>query len=171
MRMTTHFYTLLLTALLTTAVAQASESGSMIKADELKAEPYRDAKTLGKLTSGDKLTILKKDGGWLRVKSARGTGWVRMLSVRRGTAGKASSNNVSGLAGLASGRSGTGKVVATTGIRGLNEEELKAAKFNEAEIKLAESYLTSRSEAQTFARKGKLKSRSMDYLPDPGENK
>ncbi len=95
-----------------------------------------------------------------------------MLSVRRGTAGKSSAGNeVTGLAGLASGRAGTGKVVATTGIRGLNEEELKAAKFSETELKLAESYLTTRSEAQAFANKGKLKARSIDYLPNPGENK
>ncbi len=174
MRMTTHLGALLLTALLAMPVAYAGESGSMIKTDELKAEPFRDAKTVAKLAGGDKVDILKKDGGWLQVKSAQGSGWVHMLSVRRGAARKSSSGNeVAGLAGLASGRAGTGKVVATTGIRGLNEEELKAAKFNETELKLAESYLTSRSEAQTFANKGKLKARSMDYLPDPsaGESK
>jgi len=117
----------------------------------------------------DKVEILKKDGGWLKVKSGKGSGWVRMLSIRRGVAVKGSSSNeLSGLAGLASGRAGTGKVVATTGIRGLNEEELKAAQFDEKEIKLAESYLTSRAEAETFAARGKLSARAIDYLPEAG---
>lgn len=158
---------LLAALLLTIPLVQAAESGAAIKPDELKAEPFRDARTVGKLATGDKVDILKKDGGWLQVKSAKGSGWVRMLSIRRGEARKSSAGaEVAGLAGLASGRAGTGRVVATTGIRGLNEEELKAAKFNESEVKLAESYLTSRADAQKFAAKGKLKAQQMDYLPD-----
>lgn len=163
---------LLATLLLTIPLAEAGESGAAIKADELKAEPFRDAKTVGKLVAGDKIDILRKDGGWLMVKSAKGNGWVRMLSIRRGEARKSSAGaEVAGLAGLASGRAGTGRVVATTGIRGLNEEELKAAKFNETEVKLAESYLTSRTDAQKFAAKGKLATHQMDYLPDTGETR
>lgn len=156
----------LLLALLLTPLAQAGESGATVKADELKVEPFRDAKTVAKLAAGDQVEILNKDGGWLQVKSAKGSGWVRMLSIRRGAARK-SSSGVAGLAGLASGRAGTGRVVATTGIRGLNEEELKLAKFNEAEVKMAESYLTSRADAQKFAGKGKLQARKLDYLPEP----
>lgn len=160
--------TLLFVALLLTPLARAGESGATLKADELKAEPFRDAKTIAKLAAGDPVEILDKDGGWLRVKSAKGNGWVRMLSIRRGAARK-SGSEVSGLAGLASGRAGTGHVVATTGIRGLNEEELKLAKFNEKELKAAESYLTSRADAQKFSGKGKLQARAMDYLPEPGD--
>ncbi|TAN72610.1 MAG: SH3 domain-containing protein [Gallionella sp.] len=156
--------------LLAMPIAHAGENGVTIKADELKAEPFRDAKTVGALAAGDKVEILKKDGGWLQIKSAKGNGWVRMLSVRRGGARKtAAGGELAGLAGLASGRAGTGRVVATTGIRGLDEEELKAAKYDETELKLAESYSTSRAAAQKFAAKGKLVARSMDYLPDTGE--
>ena len=160
---------ILLAALLLAApFAHAGESGATVKAEELKAEPFRDAKTIGKLAAGDKVDILKKDGGWLQVKSTKGSGWVHMLSIRRSAARKVSAAaEVAGLAGLASGRAGTGRVVATTGIRGLDEEELKAAQFNESEVKLAESYVTSRVDAQKFASKGKLVARKMDYLPDP----
>lgn len=163
-----YLHVLLAAVLLAAPATHAGESGAAVKADALKAEPFRDAKTVGKLTAGDKVEILKKDGGWLQVKSARGSGWVRMLSIRRGEARKSSTGSeIAGLARLASGRAGTGRVVATTGIRGLNEEELKAAKFNEAELKLAESSLTSRAEAKKFAAKGKLSARKLDYLPDP----
>lgn len=156
---------ILLITLLPISLAHAGESGTLIKADELKAEPFRDAKTLAKLAVGDKVDIVKKEGGWLNVKSAKGSGWVRMLSVRRGTAAGKGTAGASALASLASGRAGTGKVVATTGIRGLNEEELKAAKFDEAEVKQTESFLTTRAEAQKFAAKGKLKAQKVDYLP------
>jgi uncharacterized protein YgiM (DUF1202 family) len=151
--------------------AQAGESGAAIKADELKAEPFRDARKVGSLAAGDKVEILKKDGGWLQVKSARGSGWVKMLSIRRGEARKSSAGSeIAGLAGLASGRAGTGRVVATTGIRGLNEEELKTAQFSEAELKFADTFTSTRPEAQAFAAKGRLASRKLEYLPEPARS-
>ncbi|MBY0576892.1 MAG: SH3 domain-containing protein [Gallionellaceae bacterium] len=157
---------LTLAALLLSGALHAAESGTALKSDDLKAEPFRDAKTVATLTSGDKVDILNKDGGWLQVNSAKGKGWVRMLSIRKGDAHKGS-GDTSGLLGLASGRAGTGKVVATTGIRGLNEEELKSAKFNGEELKRAESYASSKPEAAKFAASGKLAARPFDYLAAP----
>ncbi len=142
-----------------------TESGSALKADDIKTEPFRDAKKVGSLASGDKVEILTKDGGWLKVKSQKGNGWVRMLSIRKTGSGKAA-NNAGGLLALASGRAGTGKVVATTGIRGLSEEELKSAQFNAEQLTLAESYGVSQVQAQQFAAQGKLKARTMDYLQE-----
>lgn len=144
----------------------AVEAGVAIKSEAIKSEPFSDAKTLATLGVGEKVNIFSKDGGWLNIKSAKGNGWVRMLSIRKGDAKKEKSLADS-FKGLASGRSGTGKVVATTGIRGLNEEELKSAKFDANELNLAESYTTSRVDAQNFAYKGNLKPRSLDYLPLP----
>ena len=60
----------------------------VLKTDNLMAEPFRDAKTVGSLATGDNVEILKKQGGWFQVKSAKGSGWVRMLSIRRGEARK-----------------------------------------------------------------------------------
>src|SRR5512142_11003 len=123
---------LALAGLFATVPVYAAQTGSLLKADQLRAEPFRDANAVATLGPGDKAEILERRGGWFRVKTAKGTGWVRMLSVRRGEPAKASAeSDVSGLLGLASGRAGTGKVVATTGIRGLNEEQLKAAKYSE----------------------------------------
>lgn len=152
--------------LLAIGTALAAQEGIALKADALKAEPFRDAKTVGSLATGDRVEILRKQGGWFQVKSARGSGWVRMLSVRRGEA-RRGDGDAAGLLGLASGRAGTGRVVATTGIRGLSEEQLKEAKYNESEVQKAESYTTTRAEARQFAASGKLVSRKVDYLPTP----
>ena len=152
--------------LLALSPARAVETGTLIKADTLRAEPFGDAKAVVTLATGVKVDILQKNGGWLQVKSAKGKGWVRMLSVRRGAAAQ-KPGAATGVLALASGRAGTGKVVATTGIRGLNEEELKTAAFNEAELKLAESYATKAGDARAFAKLGKLTARPVDYLPSP----
>lgn len=160
---------LVLAAMLLAAPGLYAESGAALKPDAIRAEPYSDARSVGKLAVGDKVEIVTRKGGWMQIKSARGNGWVRMLSIRRGEARKTSTTGeLAGLLGMASGRAGTGKVVATTGVRGLSEEELKSAKYDEGEIKLLHSYTTSRAEAQSFAAQGKLVPREMDYLPEPG---
>lgn len=148
-----------------TTNAWAGESGTTLKPDEIKAAPFRDAKAVGTLNRGDTVDILKRQGGWYQVTSAKGNGWVRMLSVRKGEARKA--NEVTGLAGLASGRAGTGKVVATTGIRGLSEEDLKTAQFNESEVNAVEAQTVSKNDARRFAERAKLKSSRFDYLAKP----
>jgi len=147
------------------AASTTAESGTALKADDIKAEPFRDAITLASVALGDKLEILQRDGGWLQVNSNKGKGWVRMLSVRLGDASKSSAST--GVLGLASGRAGTGKVVSTTGIRGLSEEELKSASFNEAEVTLDESYASSKSDAAAFAAQAKLVARPFNYLAAP----
>lgn len=162
--MNTKQLSLTLAALLLSGALHAAESGTALKGDDIKAEPFRDAKTVATLATGDKVDIVKKNGGWYQVNSAKGRGWVRMLSIRKGDARK-SGGSASGLLALGSGRAGTGKVVATTGIRGLNEEELKAAKFDEAELKRAESYANDKKAAAKFAAAGKLTTRPFDYLP------
>jgi hypothetical protein len=86
-----------------------------------------------------------------------------MLNLRRGAATKRSID-AEGVLGLATGRSGTGQVVATTGIRGLTEEELKKASFNESEVKKVESFTVSQEAAKTFAAEGKLSVQKVDDL-------
>jgi len=166
MNMTRIMAALLVTLMLSVSTTLAEEAGTALKADDLKAEPFRDAKTIGSLTAGDNVEILKKQGGWFQVKSTKGSGWVRMLSIRRGEARKGS-GDATGVLGLASGRAGTGSVVATTGIRGLSEEELKAAKYNETELKKAESFAATEAEARRFAAEGKLVARKVEYLSAP----
>lgn len=152
-------------ALLAATAAGATETGTALKNDSLRAEPYGDARSVGSLTRGDKLDILDKKGAWLKIKTTQNSGWVRLLSVKRGALGK--SNDAAGVLGLATGRSGTGQVVSTTGVRGLNEEDLKAARFSEDEIRKLEGNGISSAEAQQFAAAGSLKPRKLDYLPAP----
>lgn len=156
--------------LLATHLAWAGESGSAIKADSLRDQPFQDAKVTAQIAKGEHADILKSSGGWSQVKTAKGTGWVRMLSLRRDAARNTATSG-SSLSTLAAGRSGTGKIVATTGIRGLNEEELKAAQYNEGEVTLTESYSSTKTEAQKFALAGKLVAQKVDYLPAPGGEK
>ena len=155
-----HLKLLILYALASPILGLAGETGTALKLDSLRAEPFADAKTVGSLTKNDSVEILTKKGAWLQVKSKKNTGWVRLISVKRGGA----SISGSSVADVASGRTGTGKVVSTTGIRGLSAEELKAAKFNEDEMKKMESHTISASDGQSFASAGGLSATKMTYL-------
>lgn len=152
---------LLLALLLLPMISMAAEMGTALKDDNIRAEPYADAKMTGKFTRGDKLEILSKQGAWLKIKTSSNTGWVRLLSVKRTTSG----GNASGVLDVASGRAGTGQVVSTTGVRGLSEEGLKDAKFNEVEVKKLESYTLSAAQGQQFANSGGLKAIKFVALP------
>jgi Bacterial SH3 domain len=152
----------LLIALATSIHVLAGEAGTALKADILRAQPFADAKSVGNLNKNDAVDIVTKKGAWLQVKTKSKTGWVRILSVKRGSA----SNSGSSVADIASGRTGTGKVVSTTGIRGLSAEELKAAKFNEDEMKKMESYTLTAADGQKFAAAGGLASNKLAYLKE-----
>jgi hypothetical protein len=149
-------------ALLLANISMAAETGSALKNDSIRFEPFADAKVTGTLNRGDSLEIISKKGAWLQVKSKKNAGWVRLLSVKRGSS--SSSKQVGGVLAAVNGRAGTGQVVSTTGVRGLNAEELKAAKFNESEVKALESYTQSAEQGHQFANAGKLKTISFANL-------
>lgn len=148
-------------------VAAAADTGTLTRAETLRLKPFADAAAVAPAASGAKLDILARNGGWYQVKSAGKTGWVRMLSVRRSAA--ASGSSVAGIAGVVSGRTGTGKVTTTTGVRGLDTEDLTTAAFDEAQIAKAEQYRVSRKDADAFAKQGKLTTRDAAPLPAPAK--
>ena len=161
---------IIVAALLATWIggAAAQEAGVALKGDDIKAEPFKDAKTVGSINKGDALSILAKQSGWLRVKAGGKEGWVCMLSVRRGAPGKTDAGKeLAGISGVATGRTDTGQVVSATGVRGLSAEELKAAEYSEEEVKRAEGNAVAAADAQQFAKGGKLVARTVAFLPEP----
>lgn len=148
-------------------LALAADPATMSRADSLRATPFADGKVVAPLAAGAKLDIVTRQGGWYQVKAGGKTGWVRMLSVRRAQA--ATGSNLKGLASVASGRAGTGTVSTTTGVRGLDAQELATAEFNEAEVAQAEKYRTGAATAAAFAKAGKLVVRDVQPLPAPAK--
>jgi len=162
-----HILRILTFAILLLPGLSLAETGIALKNDQIRAEPYSDAKVAGSIARNDKVEILTRKGAWLNIKTPRTKGWVRLLSVKRGSA--SSGTSASDVLGLASGRSGTGKVVATTGVRGLNEEDLKSAKFDESQVKTLEGYTQTVAQGQKFASGAGLKAAKLEYLPAPAQ--
>lgn len=143
-----------------------AETGAALKDDQLRAAPFADAQSTGSIKRGQSVEINEKKGAWLNISAGSAKGWVRLLSVKRGTS-SSSTASASDVLNVASGRAGTGKVVATTGIRGLSAEELKSASFNEAEIQQLERYTQTPEQGQSFAAQGGLNSVNFKTLKAP----
>lgn len=143
-----------------------AESGSALKDDQLRSDPFADAKTTGSIKRGQSVDIVEKKGAWLKISAGSNKGWVRLLSVKRGSS-TGSGSSASDVLNVASGRAGTGKVVATTGIRGLSAEELKSASFNEAEVQQLERYTQTSDQGNGFANQAGLSAVSFKLLKAP----
>jgi hypothetical protein len=142
-----------------------AEPAVMTRADSLYEKPFADAKVLGRVPAGQSIDIQKRAGAWYQVKAVGKLGWARMLSVRRTAPAAAAS--AGSLTQVATGRAGTGHIVATTGVRGLDEETLRDAAFSEAAVAAAERYRVSPAEAEQLARAQGLAPRPIPPLPTP----
>jgi hypothetical protein len=146
----------LLALLLLCPLLAIAEPATVIRASELKKEPAADAATIAELPENAALEALERKGGWTRVKSASGEGWVRMLALRFGAPGAAKQGD-SGVAQLFNAaRTGSSGTQVTTGVRGLDEAMLANAQPNKAELEKMSQFAATPEAAAGFAAKGKL---------------
>lgn len=158
-----YLYALILYASLATPV-YAWQVAYTVRNTEIKQLPYSDAKTVGTLNEKTSVNVMLRQGGWVKINSGKGNGWVRMLSLRGdSTARKPGDNGLQSMLNV--GRSGSSGITMTTGVRGLSEEDLKNARPNPEEFEKLEKYAVNKAKAEKFARDAKLKNQQLDYLP------
>lgn len=159
---------LILTACSLALPALAAETATLLKDDSLRGKPFLDAPVQASLKRGTSVAVLKKQGAWAQIKAGSQAGWLRSLSLKSGKAVLPSSS----LASVNSGRLGSGKIVNTTGIRGLDNEAdgskatLSEARFDAAALAKARALTVSSAEAASFAKAGKLKARPLGWLAE-----
>lgn len=149
-----------------TASSAMAASGVMLKDDDLRNAASAGAASVGRVDKGARVEVLGRQGGWTQVSAGGRKGWVRILSVRAESGADAGA----GLAGLleaGSRRGDSSRVVATAGLRGLNEEELRSARFDAKELMSLDRYQVDRAAAEHYARAVGLRSQDVGYLPAP----
>lgn len=135
----------------------AAEPATVIRATELKKSPATDAPTLAELAETTLVEALERRGGWTRIKAQAGEGWVKMLSLRYGATDAASRRGDSGISQLFNvARTGSSGTQVTTGVRGLEAEQIANAAPNAAELKKMRKFASSPEAAAGFAAQGKL---------------
>jgi len=153
----------ILVLLLLLPLIAAAEPASVIREVEMKQAPATDAATLATLPENTAVDALERKGGWTRVKTSAGEGWVRMLSLRLGgaTTPKPGASGLTQAFNVA--RSGTSGTQTTTGVRGLDAEQIANAQPNPAELAKLEKFAADRDAATSFATQGKLSPTSVAY--------
>lgn len=147
------------------ASAQAA-SGTVLRTDKLYSQPSATASVAGSAAKGASVTILAKQGGWLRVNAGSTTGWMRLLSVRVGAGGLGGSG-LGDVVGAATTRSDPSRVVAVAGLRGLNEEDLKQATFNAEEMARLDKLMVTAAQSKSFASQAGLVAIQVPALAAP----
>ncbi len=149
-----------------TAGTAALMTGKVFIDINLLDAPNNAGKIVESLDANTPVTIQQRQSSWSQVATATNTGWVPTLTIRIVSATQ--QGNVDGATDIVTERMGgvgTGKtVVATFGIRGIDEEKLKTAKLDEEQLTLLESYQVSKGEAAQFSRSAALKSKKIDYF-------
>jgi hypothetical protein len=150
---------------MSSCAAQAADTASIVRSTELKAKPFIDAATLATLSENQQVNVLLRDASWYKVKAQGPDGWVKMMSLRFPTSPSASSSGSSSSSFLGA-AIGSNRSTSTTGAKGLSKEDLQTAQPNPALLKTANAYATNKTDAQQFAREGKLVAQRVNYFED-----
>ena len=147
--------------LLVTSTAVAAENGYVIRPADLMDQPFIDAAKSGSLTANEAVEIVQRQGAWVRVAVGGKTGWVRMLNMRMGAATLPDSKGKTNTSFLTTGSSGH---TVTTGVKGLDEENIRNATPNAAELDTLNALGATPDDAKALAASDKLTENQVDYL-------
>jgi Bacterial SH3 domain len=159
-------------SLLLTAAAHAGEKGQVIRAGDMMAQPFIDAAKVGPVTANQPVTIVARRGGWINVEAGGKSGWVRTLNLRleaaagvpgAASAQKGSVNPLSLLRTNSSGRT------VTTGVKGLDEEDIRNATPDPAQLAQLNALAVADADARASAERNKLKETQIEYLKAKGK--
>ena len=150
----------------------AQEQAFTNRATELRDRPGLEGKLLDSLNENLAVKVLQRQGGWTRVEANQKQGWVRVFHLRFPSTVETSSSGGGALSGLTSvfgfgnrNQPQTSKV-ATIGIRGLSEEELKNASPNPDAVRKLQSFRSDKAAAERFAREAKLNAQQVAYVAE-----
>lgn len=156
----------LLAALAAGLLAAAPTAAQKVTVEQntpLYSEPRMESSQVAQLQQGTAGEVIGKQGVWLNLKTAAGTGWLFSFSVRFESQGAGSSGSGSAL-GRVFGPRRSPSVTSTIGVRGIEEEDLKGATFDAQQMKLLDGYATSKGAAEKAARGAGLSRASVEYL-------
>jgi hypothetical protein len=157
--------------ILAASLAWAQEQAFTNRATDLKDKA--EGATLRSLPENTEVKVLARSGGWTKVEAGGQQGYVRVFHLRFPAVAETASSSGGALSGLGSAL-GFGRqrsqstTIATTGIRGLSQEDLKNASPDAAALQRMHSYRADAAGAERFAREGKLSAHNVDYAEGGG---
>ena len=151
--------------LATLALSVLAQQVVVEKDSDLRGAASHSAPVVGKVKQGTNGEVTDKSGAWVNLKTPDAAGWLFSFNVRFAGSGAAGGGDGgSGLVSRLTGPRTNVSVTSTLGTRGIEEEDLKQGTFNAGEMKILDSYATTKDAAQEAARAAGLEAASIAYL-------
>lgn len=147
--------------LLVALPAFAAEKGYIIRATDLMEKPFIDAGKTGTVAANEPMDITLRQGAWIQVQGGGKSGWVRALNLRMGSAIPPDPKGRTNASLLTTGSSGR---TVTTGVKGLDEENIRNASPSAAQLDELNTLGASPEQARALAASDKLQENSVNYL-------
>ncbi|MCL1633148.1 M48 family metalloprotease [Luteimonas sp. SX5] len=147
-----------------TAAGQNAEIAAVVSKPNIDvySGPDFSAARVAKLKRNAPVRISSQKGLWYQLKLADKPGYVRVNDVRMASAGV----DNAGAGVLFAGKSGAGRASETAGVRGLDENDLRTAYANNAQLSKMESYRTTPAAAASYARSQNLADTVVPYATE-----
>lgn len=151
-------------AALAAAPALAAEKAAVVRAAELKDRPFVDATTVQTLSANAPVTVLVRQGAWAQVEAGGAKGWVRVLNLRLDGAQQAhpTGGGLSSAAALF--RTGSSGKTVTTGVKGMDEADIRNATPNPAQLAQLDTLAPNAADARANAMQSGLHESAVTYL-------
>ncbi len=143
-----------------------ADAAIITRTTSLRNAPDVSAEPIAELEAGTAVKTTQRVSSWYQVNvSENQQGWVRLYHLRlEETEQKQSINNALGDLFKNTGRGSTRSGGATTGIRGLSEEEIKAAKPDLEKLQALDEFAVNEHDAKRFAQDIDLKASKIAYF-------
>ena len=141
--------------------ASAQEQAVLERDAALLTEPRNGAPVVAQLKQGTSGEVIARKGAWVNLRTASGTGWLFSFNVRFQAPGSSAPSAGARPPVVAT---QPRRVTATIGIRGLDEEDMKGARFDAAQMRLLDQYAASRQDAANAARESGLTAARVEYF-------
>jgi uncharacterized protein YgiM (DUF1202 family) len=152
------------------AAPPTSQPARVARAADLRDAPTADSKVLLAIPADTAVSVQARSGGWYKVRTDGGEGWVRLSAIRFATASGDSRGGLSApLRILQTGRAAVTTGTVTTGVRGLTEAELQAATADPAAVAQLDRWAVGPTDAEAFAKQANLQASAVAELPAPDE--
>ena len=143
--------------------ASAQEQAVLERDAALLTEPRNGAPVVAQLKQGTSAEVIARKGAWVNLRTTSGTGWLFSFNVRFQAPGSAPAAGVPSRPSVATAPPQR-RVTATIGIRGLDEEDMRGARFDAAQMRLLDQYAASRQDAANAARETGLTATRLEYF-------
>tara|TARA_B100001093_G_C26496987_1_gene871548 strand:- start:247 stop:774 length:528 start_codon:yes stop_codon:yes gene_type:complete len=132
--------------------------GDSLKSDqELKETPSIKGNVVGKAAKGN-VEVIDKKGFWVKVKNDSIEGWTKLNNV------EISKDSDFSLSSLNTGREGSGNIVSTSGVRGLDGEDITSAQPNLIEFDKLQSLKADKSIGNNFMKNSGLLTKKIKFI-------